>query len=105
MANPGSITNTTPSIVKDVSAIFVDTTTFLPIAPLGLLGGGGSKIFCCRFGGRVEYNGMHFSSPTSGVRLSSSRFILLQASSISYPQINIKILLHKGYHKILKLYI
>lgn len=46
LAKPGSITKTTPSIVRDVSAIFVDTTTFLPIAPFGLFGGGGSKIFC-----------------------------------------------------------
>lgn len=27
LANPGSITNTTPSMVRDVSAMFVDTTT------------------------------------------------------------------------------
>lgn len=83
-ANPGSITNTTPSIVREVSAIFVDTTTFRPMAPLGLLGGAGSKIRCWRFGGSVEYRGMHFSSPTSGPRLSISLFILLQASSISW---------------------
>jgi len=54
LAKPGSITNTTPSIVREVSAILVETTTFLPMAPFGLLGGGGSKILCCRFGGRVE---------------------------------------------------
>ena len=54
LAKPGSMTKTTPSIVRDVSAIFVETTTFLPIAPLGLFGGGGSKILCCRFGGSVE---------------------------------------------------
>lgn len=83
MAKPGSITNTTPSIVKDVSAMFVDTTTLRPIAPLGLFGGAASKILCCKFGGRVEYNGIHFNSPTSGPRLSISFFILLQASSIS----------------------
>ena len=83
LANPGSITNTTPSIVRDVSAILVETTTFLPIAPLGLLGGGGSKILCCKFGGSVEYKGIHLRSPTSGPRFSTSLCILLQASSIS----------------------
>jgi hypothetical protein len=45
-ANPGSITKTTPSIVRDVSAIFVETTTFRPMAPLDLFGGAGSKIRC-----------------------------------------------------------
>jgi len=54
LANPGSITKTTPSMVKDVSAMFVETTTLRPIAPLGLLGGAGSKILCCRLGGSVE---------------------------------------------------
>jgi len=83
LANPGSITNTTPSIVKDVSAIFVETTTLRPIAPFALFGGAASKILCCKFGGRVEYNGIHFNSPTSGPKLSISFFILLQASSIS----------------------
>lgn len=66
------MTNTTPSMVSDVSAMFVDTTTFLPMAPLGLFGGGGSKILCCRLGGRVEYSGIHFMSPTSGPRFSTS---------------------------------
>lgn len=82
-ANPGSITKTTPSIVREVSAMFVDTTTFRPIAPLDLFGGAGSKILCCKLGGSVEYSGIHFSSPTSGPKLSISRLILLQASSIS----------------------
>lgn len=82
-ANPGSITKTTPSMVRDVSAIFVDTTTLRPIAPFGLFGGGSSKMRCCRLGGSVEYSGMHFSSPTSGPKLSISLFILLQATSIS----------------------
>lgn len=86
LAKPGSITNTTPSMVKDVSAIFVETTTLRPIAPLALLGGAGSKILCCKFGGRVEYNGMHFNSPTSGPKLSISFLILLHASSISYKK-------------------
>lgn len=77
------MTNTTPSMVKDVSAIFVETTTFRPIAPFALFGGADSKILCCKFGGRVEYSGIHFNSPTSGPKLSISFFILLQASSIS----------------------
>lgn len=86
LAKPGSITYTTPSMVSDVSAIFVDTTHLRPIAPLGLLGGGGSNILCCRLGGKVEYRGIHFISPTSGPRLSTSLWILLQASSISYRE-------------------
>lgn len=57
--------------------------TFLPIAPFCFFGGGGSNILCCCCGGRVEYNGMIFMSPTSGPKSSISRFILLQASSIS----------------------
>ena len=52
LEKPGSIT--TPSIVNDVSAILVDTTIFRPIASLGLFGGAGSKIRCCKFGGNVE---------------------------------------------------
>ena len=83
LANPGSMTNTTPSMVREVSAMFVDTTTFLPTAPLALVAGGASKILCCRLGGRVEYSGIHFMSPTSGPRLSISLCSLLQASSIS----------------------
>lgn len=83
LAKPGSITNTTPSMVKEVSAMFVETTTFLPIAPFGLFGGASSKILCCRLGGRVEYKGMHLSSPTSGPKLSISLLILLHATSIS----------------------
>jgi hypothetical protein len=39
---------------------------------------------CCCWGGSVEYNGMILISPTSGPKSSTSRFILLQASSISY---------------------
>ena len=54
LENPGSITNTTPSIVRDVSAMLVDTTHLRPMAPLGLLGGAGSKMRCCWAGGRVE---------------------------------------------------
>lgn len=47
LEKPGSMTNTTPSIVRDVSAILVDTTHLRPMAPLDLLGGAGSKIRCC----------------------------------------------------------
>jgi hypothetical protein len=48
------MTKTTPSIVNDVSAIFVEITTFRPTAPLGLFGGAGSNIRCCKLGGNVE---------------------------------------------------
>jgi len=54
LEKPGSMTNTTPSIVKDVSAIFVEITTLRPMAPLGLFGGAASNIRCCKFGGNVE---------------------------------------------------
>lgn len=70
-------------MVREVSAMFVETTTFLPIDPFGLFGGADSKILCCKFGGNVEYKGMHFISPISGPIVSISRFIFLQASSIS----------------------
>ena len=82
--NPGSITNTTPSIVRDVSAMFVDTTHLRPMAPLARLGGAGSKMRCCCWGGSVEYRGMQRNSPISGPKLSISFFNLLQASSISW---------------------
>ena len=84
LENPGSITNTTPSIVRDVSAMLVDTTHLRPMAPLGRLDGAGSKMRCCCCGGRVEYRGMQRNSPTSGPKFSTSFFNLLQASSISY---------------------
>ena len=58
LAKPGSMTKTIPSMVREVSAMLVDTTTFRPMAPFGLLGGGGSKIRCCCWGGMLEYNGM-----------------------------------------------
>jgi hypothetical protein len=67
------MTKTTSSIVNDVSAIFVDITTLRPIAPFGLFGGAGSKIRCCKSGGKVEYSGMHLSSPASGPKPSTSR--------------------------------
>ena len=63
LEKPGSITKTTPSIVSEVSAIFVATTTLRPMAPFSLLqkndqnfgmysiqiahlGGAGSNILC-----------------------------------------------------------
>ena len=54
LENPGSMTKTTPSMVSEVSAMLVDTTTLRPIAPFGLVGGAGSKIRCWRAGGKVE---------------------------------------------------
>ena len=46
------MTKTTPSMVRDVSAMLVDTTTFLPIAPFGFRPGEGSKILK---GGKDEF--------------------------------------------------
>ena len=44
--NPGSTTYTIPSIVKEVSAMFVDIMTLRPGLPLGFgLVGAGSKSF------------------------------------------------------------
>ena len=62
---PGSTTYTIPSIVIDDSAILVATTIFLPFIPLGLTSGGGSKIFSCKYGGKVEYIGTTLAYPTS----------------------------------------
>ena len=73
-------------MVREVSAMLVETTTFLPMAPFGLFGGGDSKILCWRLGGSVEYNGMHLRSPTSGPRFSTSRWMRLHASSISWTR-------------------
>ena len=42
LENPGSTTYTIPSMVNDVSAIFVDTTIFRPGGPPGVRGGGAS---------------------------------------------------------------
>ena len=65
------------------------TLTLRPTAPLAFLLGGASKILCWRLGGRVEYSGIHFRSPTSGPKFSISRFSLLHASSISsWPRID-----------------
>ena len=84
--------------------MLVATTHFRPMAPLGLLkcrqcmmstyfanpispkthlGGAGSNILCWSVGGRVEQSGMHFSSPTSCPRFSTSLCNLLHVSSIS----------------------
>lgn len=81
LLKPGSITNTTPSIVSEVSAIFVETITFRPTFP-SFVGGLGPNIRCCWAGGRVEYRGMHSRSPRSVLFLASFS-IFLQASSIS----------------------
>ena len=54
--------------------------TFRPTAPLAFLLGGGSKIRCCRLGGRVEYSGIHFISPAQGNCFS---FIIINYSKIS----------------------
>jgi len=61
LVNPGSTTYTIPSIVIEDSAIFVATTIFLPLIPLGLVSGGGSNIFSCKYGGKVEYIGITFA--------------------------------------------
>ena len=48
LEKPGSTTYTIPSMVRDVSATFVDTMTFRPGGPPGIRGGGaGSNICCC----------------------------------------------------------
>jgi len=41
-------------MVKEVSAMLVDTTTLRPMAPLAFGAGADSKILCWRFGGSVE---------------------------------------------------
>lgn len=65
LENPGSTTYTMPSMVSDVSATLVDTTTFLPTGPPGNLGPGASlNIFCWAAGGNDEYSGYTASSPS-----------------------------------------
>lgn len=55
LTNPGSTTYTMPSMVRDVSAMFVETTTFRPGPPPGLVGpGAASKMRCCAAGGSEE---------------------------------------------------
>ena len=62
--NPGSTTNTIPSIVREVSAMFVLTTSFRPGGPDGCLGGGASlNMSCCSLGGREEYRGYTHRGP------------------------------------------
>ena len=49
------MTYTMPSIVSDVSAMFVDTTTLRPGGPPGCRGSGASsKMRCCCRGGSDE---------------------------------------------------
>ena len=59
---PRSTTYTIPSIVKDVSAMFVDTTTFLPgIPPTDKASGASSKFLLLTR--HNEYNGTTFTAP------------------------------------------
>ena len=61
---PGSTTYTMPSIVREVSAMFVLTTSFRPAGPPGYLGGGASlNMSCCCLGGREEYRGYTLRGP------------------------------------------
>lgn len=83
LAKPGSTTYVIPSIVKDVSAILVAITIFLPGTPLLFGGGASSNIFCYILGGRVEYKGIHLTGPTSEPIFSISLVTFLHASSIS----------------------
>lgn len=83
-AKPGSITYVIPSIVNDVSAIFVAITILRPGIPFLFGGGGPSNIRYYYTGGRVEYRGTHFTKPTSEPSFSISFVIFLHASSISY---------------------
>jgi len=48
----------------DVYAIFVANMIFLPFIPFLLGFGGASKILCCWWGGKVEYNGITDTGPT-----------------------------------------
>mmetsp|Transcript_20057 Transcript_20057/g.43894 ORF Transcript_20057/g.43894 Transcript_20057/m.43894 type:complete len:130 (-) Transcript_20057:909-1298(-) len=58
--NPGSITYTIPSMVREVSAMFVDTTIFRPAGPpFGRAGGAASKIFLLHGGGQCGVQGDH----------------------------------------------
>ena len=84
LENPGSMTYTMPSIVSDVSATLVDTTTLRPGLPPGTRGGGAApKMRCCIAGDSVEYSGMAMRSPRSGDSPAPSFRILAHASSIS----------------------
>ncbi len=77
--NPGSITKVIPSIVREVSAIFVAITIFLPGTPFLFGGGGSSNIFYCIKGGKVEYKGIHLTGPASGPNFSSKKLRYLLA--------------------------
>ena len=52
-----------PSIVSDVSAMFVLTTILRLGGSPGLAAGAGRKIRCCKFGGNEEYKGKTTASP------------------------------------------
>jgi len=52
-------------MVKDVSAIFVETTILRPGIPFEFFGGALSNILCYYQGGKVEYKGIISVLPTS----------------------------------------
>jgi hypothetical protein len=83
LANPGSITYTIPSIVNEVSAIFVDIIIFRPAIPFLLEDGAGSNIFYCIDGGRELYRGIMLTFPTLSPYFWISYLIALHAFSIS----------------------
>jgi hypothetical protein len=62
--NPGSTTYTMPSIVREVSAIFVEITHFLPGIPLEFGPGAFEKIYCYCYEGSVLYSGTTSMFPT-----------------------------------------
>jgi hypothetical protein len=77
LTKPGSMTKTTPSIVIEVSAIFVASTTFR--APSGV----GSNILACMSLGRLAYMGQTINS---GILLPKARAVSVRfscAASIS----------------------
>ena len=71
-------------MVKEVSAMFVDTTIFLPAGPPYFNGGGAdSNIFCCIAEEREEYKGTTLTGPTLSPILATFFVIFQHASSIS----------------------
>ena len=52
LQNPVSMTKTIPFIVTEVSAMLVETTTFLVLSPAG------AKANCCWAGGKEEKSGI-----------------------------------------------
>jgi hypothetical protein len=78
LLNPGSTTYTMPSIVSDVSAMLVDTMTFLPGGCPGARAAGASlNISCCCLGGSEEYKGYTTIGPVVlGSKLDVSKRIL-----------------------------